>query len=102
MENTDSTTQQSVLNYQCYSYVSIFEKIQPLLKDGYRFDLESNAGFPQNFGTVFTFTVIKDESKPEVKSVEIAEKAVQEPVVEVPEVVAHVKPEGTRRSKQRG
>lgn len=102
MENTDSTTQQSILNYQCYSYVSIFEKLGPLLKDGYRFDLESNAGFPQNFGTVFTFTVIKGEGKPEVKPVEQTEVVTEEPAVEVTEVVAQVKPEGTRRSKQRG
>lgn len=102
MENTDSTTQQSILNYQCYSYVSIFEKLQPLLKDGYRFDLESNAGFPQNFGTIFTFTVIKDEGKPGVKPVEQTEVVTEEPAIEAPEVVAQVKPEGTRRSKQRG
>jgi len=66
MNTASNPTEQTITSYQCYSYqcysyAEVFEKIQPLLKDGLKFDLETNVGFPQQIGTVFTFTVIEAE-----------------------------------------
>ena len=45
-----------------YSLIDLFNAIQPYLKDGYKFDLDSNEGYPKQFGTVYSFTVIEDSS----------------------------------------
>jgi len=59
MNTATNPTEPTIHSYQCYSFAEVFEKIQPLLKDGLRFDLETNQGYPQIFATLFTFTVIE-------------------------------------------
>lgn len=82
--------------FQVYSFDAIFEAIQPYLKDGFKFDLESNEYYPQTFGTVYTFAVqeYRTEEVPiqsEVEAEVIAEK------------VSEVTPEPkTRRAKNQG
>lgn len=110
MISKDNATSVTQVNYQCYSFLEVFEKIQPLLKDGYRFDLESNQFFPQQFGTVYTFSVLQgepekeqdlsaifDETNTHLFTAEAAKEAFSSITV-TPEA----KPQGTRRSKFKG
>ena len=46
-----------------YSFAAVFEAIQPFLKEGYEFDLETNEGYPQQLGHMYLFTVREYELK---------------------------------------
>lgn len=85
--------------FQVYSFDAIFEAIQPYLKDGFKFDLESNEYYPKTFGTVHTFAVqeyrtedIPDDATPEET------EALLEAVTQIPTIVLPK----TRRAKNQG
>lgn len=66
------TTITNTIPFQVYSFDAVFTAIQPYLKEGFKFDLETNLGYPQQIGTISTFCIqeyraedIPDE--PEVK-----------------------------------
>jgi hypothetical protein len=41
----------------CYSFDQIFTAIQPYLKEGVQFDMQTNQGYPANMGLIYTFTL---------------------------------------------
>lgn len=84
---------------QVYSFDAVFNAIQPYLKDGFQFDLESNEYYPQQIGTVYTFCIqeyhaedIPDDTTPEET------EALLEAVTHIPTVVLPK----TRRAKNQG
>lgn len=70
----------NTVKFQEYSFDSIFTALQPYLKEGFKFDLETNENYPQAFGTVYTFAIqeyrIEDVPiEPEVTAEVITETA---------------------------
>ena len=47
----------NTIPFQVYSFDAVFTAIQPYLKEGFKFDLESNSGYPQQIGTISTFCI---------------------------------------------
>ncbi len=81
---------------QVYSFDAVFNAIQPYLKEGFKFDIESNTGYPKTFGTVYTFAIQEYRTE----KVPIEPEVVAEVITEkVPEVQPEPK---TRRAKNQG
>lgn len=92
--------------FQVYSFDAIFEAIQPYLKDGFKFDMQSNEGYPQQIGTISTFCIQEFEKVDVEYPVETSvEPEVAYSVDADAESVAEVKPQQepkTRRAKNQG
>lgn len=56
------TTITNTIPFQVYSFDAVFTAIQPYLKEGFKFDLESNQGYPQQIGTISTFCIQEYET----------------------------------------
>lgn len=81
---------------QVYSFDAVFNAIQPYLKEGFKFDMESNTGYPQTFGTVYTFCIQEYRTE----EVPIEPEVVAEVITDT---VTEVAPEPkTRRAKNQG
>jgi len=62
----------SIEGYGLYEFC---QKIEPLLQQGYRFEFESNAGFPVAYGTVYCATFVKEQPVEQALTKEEAEAA---------------------------
>lgn len=84
---------------QVYSFDAVFNAIQPYLKEGFKFDMDSNQGYPQQIGTVYTFCIqeYRTEDIPDDATQEETE-ALLEAVTQIPTVVLPK----TRRAKNQG
>ena len=91
---------------QVYSFDAVFNAIQPYLKEGFRFDMISNQGYPQQIGTVYSFCIQEyrtedvpldssgiPEDATEEETQALLEAVTQIPVIQVPK---------TRRAKAQG
>lgn len=90
--------------FQVYSFDAIFEAIQPYLKDGFKFDIYSNEGYPQQIGTISTFCIQEFEKVDVEYPVETSVGPEVADSVDA-ESVAEVKPQQepkTRRAKNQG
>ncbi len=54
---------------QGYYLAEFCQLIEPLLKDGWRFDYETNERFPTAFGSFYSATLVREEA--EVKTEEV-------------------------------
>jgi len=52
-------TQPSTIKVQAYSLAEALQQAQTGVQQGYTIDLESNEGYPQQFGSMITFTLLK-------------------------------------------
>ena len=52
-------TRPTVVRVQAYSLAEALQKAQTGVQQGYTIDLESNEGYPQQFGSMITFTLLK-------------------------------------------
>lgn len=86
----------NTLPFQEYSFDSVFTALQPYLKDGFQFDLESNEHYPKTFGTVYTFAVQEYRTEEVLIEPEVVAEVITE---KVPEVAPEPK---TRRAKNQG
>lgn len=71
-------TKPDTVQIQAYNLAEYSEAVQNHFRDGYRFDLRSNAHFPTSFGSFFTCTMVL------VKQVEIpvpSQEAPEQPAV---------------------
>ena len=70
---------------QAYSLAEALKAAQDGALEGYSVDLESNEGYPQQFGSMIVFSLVKNESVAEVTSVEaqVATEGVTEVVSDV-------------------
>jgi hypothetical protein len=75
-----------------YSYADALKLISPYLKEGYEIDFETNEGYPQQIGVVFTATVNSVVEEPEPDEV-----PTEEPVLDV--VATEEVKKLTRRAK---
>jgi len=48
-----------VIRIQAYSLAEALQQAQTGVQQGYTIDLESNEGYPQQFGSMITFTLLK-------------------------------------------
>lgn len=90
---------------QVYSFDAVFNAIQPYLKEGFKFDLESNEYYPQQIGTVYTFCIqeyrtedIPNGATPEETEETEETEELLEVVTQIPTVVLPK----TRRAKNQG
>jgi len=58
-----------------YGLHEFCQRIEPLLQQGYRFEFESNAGFPVAYGTVYCATFVKEQPVEQALTKEEAEAA---------------------------
>jgi hypothetical protein len=68
----------NTIPFQVYSFDAVFTAIQPYLKEGFKFDLESNENYPQMIGTISTFCI------QEYETVEVEYPTEPEAVAELP------------------
>lgn len=78
---------QNSLRYsvQAYSLAEALKAAQDGALEGYLVDLESNEGYPQQFGSMIVFSLVKNESVVEVTSEETTEVVSDVTVESVPE-----------------
>ena len=50
-----------------YGFADALTALQPYLKDGYEIDLETNTGYPQQSGLMFTYSVNQFKLEPVVE-----------------------------------
>jgi hypothetical protein len=81
-----------------YGFAEFCREVQSLFEQGYKFDFESNAGFPTAFGTFFNAILIKEQTTTEPK-VEPLELQVQETTQHQPEVVVEAPAKAGRPKK---
>ena len=67
---------------QAYSLAEALKAAQDAALEGYSVDLESNEGYPQQFGSMIVFSLVKNEGKAEVTT-EVATEGVTEVVSDV-------------------
>lgn len=62
-----------IIVVQGYYLAEFCQKIEPLIKDGWSFDFESNERYPTSFGSFYSATLVKDiqEEVTEVKTEEV-------------------------------
>lgn len=79
------TTITNTIPFQVYSFDAVFTAIQPYLKEGFKFDLETNLGYPQQIGTIGTFCIqeYRTEDIPE-DATEEETAALQQAIQEIP------------------
>ena len=70
---------------QAYSLAEALKAAQDGALEGYSVDLESNEGYPQQFGSMIVFSLVKNESVAEVTSEETTEITSDVTVESVPE-----------------
>ena len=85
---------------QAYSLAEALKAAQDGALEGYSVDLESNEGYPQQFGSMIVFSLVKNESVAEVTSVE-AQVATEGTTEEATEVVSDVTVESVPEKKTR-
>lgn len=85
---------------QAYSLAEALKAAQDGALEGYSVDLDSNEGYPQQFGSMIVFSLVKNEGKAEVTSVE-AQVATEGATEETTEVVSDVTVESTPEKKPR-
>lgn len=95
---------------EAYNLADFCKLSQDLILDGWKFDLESNEGYPTAFGTFFSATLHKQAEVLQVmvdqvqKTAAVVSEAVSEVVEQVvtastPEVDTDVAAKGSKRSK---
>ena len=70
---------------QAYSLAEALKAAQDGALEGYSVDLESNEGYPQQFGSMIVFSLVKNESVAEVTSEETTEVTSDVTVENTPE-----------------
>lgn len=84
---------QETKQIEAYTLADFCKLSQDLILDGWKFDLESNAGYPTAFGTFFSAMMLKQSSFNQAvvdqvqKVAEVVSEAVSEAVSEVVEQV---------------
>jgi len=53
-----------IIKVQAYSLAEALQQAQDGIIMGYTIDLESNEGYPQQFGSMITFTLVKTTEEP--------------------------------------
>lgn len=81
---------------QVYSFDAVFNAIQPYLKEGFRFDMVTNQGYPQQIGTVYSFCIQEYRTEDVPIEPEVSVEVITETT---PEVKQEPK---TRRAKNQG
>jgi len=63
---TEITKEQTpaIIRVQAYSLAEALQQAQTGVQQGYTIDLESNEGYPQQFGSMITFTLLKITEEP--------------------------------------
>lgn len=54
---TKESNKEEKITFNAYSLVDVLEQTQKLVQQGYELDLDSNSGYPQQFGTVYVITM---------------------------------------------
>lgn len=87
MKTNKVMTITNTLPFTCYSFDAVFEAIQPYLKEGFKFDLETNLGYPQQIGVISTFAIqeYRTEDIPE-DATEEETAALQQAIQQIPVV----------------
>ena len=98
-----------VKRIESYGLFDFCKDIEAALKEGYRFDFETNENFPTAYGTMLTCGLVKageveakvEETKTEAQTEQVTEIAQDEKQEEVKpegsEQVPETKPEGNKR-----
>lgn len=67
---------ESQVKVEAYSLIEFCQKVEPLIRKGYGFDIESNENCPQTFGSYMAATLVdqtekKRPGRPPTKSKEV-------------------------------
>lgn len=96
---------QETKTIEAYTLADFCKLSQDLILDGWKFDLESNAGYPSAFGTFFSATLIKQAevlqamTERTVANLETASEVVTGAMQEAAEVVAEALEQATTASE---
>ena len=89
---------EQIIRVQAYSLAEALQRAQDGITMGYTIDLESNEGYPQQFGSMITFTLIKTKDEPFPGLTEVsAEGVIEVDVAVVPEGKAKVQTRGKQK-----